>query len=446
METDEIIVYEDNVTDIDFDYLIENDSDETIELMDTYFQNQKPTSKNEYTGLFESKNLIMLTAEAYSDVVIDKDRTPALYRLTKTGFVFNNYYQPDFYQSTTGSEFANMTGIISTWVDGSTPAFLASEYNYMPYGLGTLFTDLGYDVTAWHDGTYDYYYRDETHPNLGYTNYHGLGNGLDIEEIWPESDLEMMQATIDDIIAKSQDTGNPFHTYYMTISGHGGYDFDTNQMAIKNREVIGDLFEDDILNAYYSATMELEYALEYLLDALDDAGILDDTVIVMGADHYPYGLTDDQDEDYYAKVRGLDDNSIYADRYKNGLIIWSGSIENETIEIDTPCYSCDIVPTLLNLFGIEYDSRLLSGRDIFAPDVEVGKTSSNMHMAVFMNGSWITNAGKYDSLSGEFIPNDGVELENEDDYIEQVSTIASQRITFAEYLVKYDYYSHVTYD
>ena len=434
--------YPKNVMDIDFNAMAENDTSEIYELMDTYFGSQEPTSQNEYTGMFKGKNLIFLTAEAFSSLCVDEERTPALWRLSHTGFVFENYYQPDFDQSTTGGEFSNMTGLIPMWIDGM-PTYLASEYNYMPFAFGTIFNNLGYNVTAWHNGIYDYYYRDEIYPNMGYYDYQADGNGLEVTDIWPPSDLEMLENSIGDQIRGYVEDGVPFHAYYMTISGHGGYDFLENHMAVKNRDALGEETGYECVDAYLAANMELEYAMEYLLEELEKAGILDDTVIVMGADHYPYYLTENQDQDYWALVNGLDEDDPDTERHHNTLILWSGCIENDTKIIDTPCYSCDIIPTLLNLYGIEYDSRLFSGRDIFAPDVEPGVVASNMHVACFNNGCWVTAAGICDAINARFYPAEGVELEDEDAYIEAMNDLVSMRCTFAKYIVEFDYYAHV---
>ncbi|MCD8145314.1 MAG: sulfatase-like hydrolase/transferase [Oscillospiraceae bacterium] len=173
-ETEEVeIVYEDNVLDIDFDALIASDTNDTLLAMDQYFSSQTPTKQNEYTGLFEGKNLIFITAEAFSYAVIDEERTPTLYMLANSGFVFTNYYQPNWTQSTTGGEFAAMTGLIPTWVNGGT-SFVASASNSMPFGLGWMFQTLGYTTTAYHNNSYTYYSRNETHPNLGY-DFIGIG-------------------------------------------------------------------------------------------------------------------------------------------------------------------------------------------------------------------------------------------------------------------------------
>ncbi len=442
-ETETEIEYGYNVMDIDFDTLIASDTSDTLLMLDQYFAAQEATQQNEYTGLFEGKNLIFITAEAFSGAIIDSELTPALYELSTNGFVFTDYYQPDWTQSTTGGEFAAMTGLIPTWVNSKT-SFYASVDNSMPFALGWQFLSLGYSVSAWHNNSYTYYRRNLTHPNLGY-DFYGIGNGLEIDSasLWPSSDLEMMQATIETQIQDYLDTGTPFHTYYMTVSGHCEYGFSVNEMSAKNADAVADLDYSSTVKAYIACQLELEYALEYLLEALDTAGIAEDTVIVLTADHYPYALVED-DVDYYNELTGRNDSETDTSRYQNTLIIWSGCM-SEPVEVNTPCSAVDIVPTLSNLFGLEYDSRLLSGRDILAPECEIGEVSTAMHIVIFANSgygnSWITSAGTYEAYTKTFTANEGVTVS--DDYVSLVNKIVQDRYTCAKYIISEDYYSHI---
>ena len=441
-EEPEPIVYGDNVMDIDFEGLMASDSGNLL-AMDQYFSAQTPTKQNEYTGMFEGKNLILITAEAFSPAVIDPERTPALYELANSGFVFSNYYQPDWTQSTTGGEFAVMTGIIPTWV-GSSPSFSASVGKAMPFALGWQFQELGYNVHAYHNNSYTYYKRDQTHPNLGYP-FTGIGNGLELAnpDLWPGSDLEMMQATIDQQIQDYLDTGTPFHTYYMTVSGHCNYGFGVNHMSQKNEAITEGMEASETVRAYLACQQELEYAMEYLMDALEEAGIADDTVIALSADHYPYAMSEG-DTDYYPELTGVQDTTRDTSRYRNTLILWCGEME-EPVMVDTPCSAIDIVPTLSNLFGLEYDSRLLSGRDILAPDVAAGQVGTDMHLVIFADSgygnSWISAAGTYEAYTDTFTPNEGVQVG--EDYVSQVNRLLQDRYTYARYLIDEDYYRHL---
>ena len=189
-------VYGENAMDIDFQALADSAGDGTMRNMAQYFGSLTPSKKNEYTGLFQGKNLVLITAEAFSPWFISQELTPTLYKLTHEGFVCENYYQPGWGQSTTGGEYAVMTGLLPTWV-GSNVSFYASVNDAMPFALGNQFRSLGYSTGAYHNNIYSYYNRDKTHPNLGY-DYQGVGNGLQVTEdgSWPYSDLEMVENTI----------------------------------------------------------------------------------------------------------------------------------------------------------------------------------------------------------------------------------------------------------
>ena len=361
---DEPVVYDYNKMELDFTATSDLVGGSTLENMHNYFSSKTASQQNEYTGMFKGKNLIQITAEAFSPYVISKELTPTLYKLTHEGFVFTNYYQPGWGQSTTGGEFAHMTGIIPTWVNGNL-SFYASHQDYMPFALGNQFRALGYTTVAYHNNSYTYYNRHLTHPNLGY-DYYGQGNGLTLTVPgWPYSDLEMMELTAPAYIEDYVNTGKPFHAYYMSVSGHANWGWG-NAMSAKNREAAVAAYPNasQPVQGYIAANLELEYALTYLLEQLEAAGIADDTVICMTADHYPYALVTDE-VDYYQELSGKQDSELDISRYKNTWLLWSGSMES-SVTVNTPCSAIDILPTVSNLFGLEFDSRLMSGHDVFA--------------------------------------------------------------------------------
>ena len=433
-----------NVLDIDFEALAEEETDETLQGMHQYFANVIPSEKNEYTGLFEGKNLILLTAEGFSPYAIDEELTPTLYKLTHEGFVFNNFYQPDWTMSTTGGEFSVTTGLIPNWMKGGIAPSVSID-RAMPLTLAHLFAAEGYSVPAWHNFTYTYYERDQYLGNFGY-DYHGIGNGLELpHNVWPNSDLEMIEATADSYIDEYVNNGAPFHAYYMTVSGHGYYSWGGNAMSQKHRTEVEAKYPDlsETCQAYLACNMELDLALKCLVDKLEAAGIAGDTLIVMTADHYPY-LMVSKDEDFYNELRGFEDTESLTSRYRSTLLMWSGYIE-EPIIVDTPCSSIDIVPTLCNLFGLDYDSRLYSGRDIFATNYAADKYSNCMPLVVFANNkgqgnSWITAAGTYECSTKIFTPNEGVTLEDEADYVARVKRLVSAKINYSKLILEEDYY------
>lgn len=293
----------------------------------------------------------------------------------------------------------------------------------MPFCMGNQLSPLGYTTLAYHDHTYSYYGRDKSHPNMGYT-YKGVGNGLEVKKSWPESDLEMVNVTLPEFIDKQ-----PFHVYYMTVSGHLLYTFTGNAMSKKNQDLVKDLPYSESVQAYMACNIELDRAVEALLDALEEKGILENTAIVLSGDHYPYGL-EWEGLDALNEIAGHKLERTF-EMYKTTLIMWSGDMK-EPVIIDKPCSALDILPTVSNLMGIDYDSRLLMGTDIL---------SNSPRLVVFSNRSWITDYGRYDSTTGEFTPNEGQSLP--DDYAASVMKIVNNKFDYSKKILENDYYSKV---
>ena len=202
-------------------------------------------------------------------------------------FVFNNYYQPLYPVSTSDGEYLNLTSLIPK--EGVWSFYRSSKVN-MKMSYPNMFKKNGYTTYGFHNHTYNYYSRDKSHPNIG-MKYIGCGNGLEKKmncKHWPNSDDEMIKVTTDYYIKKQ-----PFATYYMTVSGHLNYNFPGNNMASRNKKAVSNLNYSDAVKAYLATHIELEKAMKRLLKTLEEAGVLDDTLIVMAPDHYPYGLSKD---------------------------------------------------------------------------------------------------------------------------------------------------------
>lgn len=410
-----------NVTNIDFDKLIEEEQDEEVKEMHEYFKNQEPSKKNEYTGMFEGKNLIVLVGESFSSLAIREDLTPNLYKLYNEGFQFDNFYTPIFPVSTADGEYITDTSLIpkeGVW------SFKEIVGNYMPYSYANLFEELGYSSNAYHNHTATYYERDKYINTMGYNSYLAVGTGLEDRmdtSKWPNSDYEMLNVTMDDYINNEK-----FLAYYMTVSGHLNYTKSGNAMTARNWDAVKDLPYSDKAKSYLAANIELDKAVGEIINKLQEAGKLEDTVIVISGDHYPYGLTLDEINEISTYER---DNTF--EKYHMPFLIWSGSMR-EPVKVDKVGSSLDILPTVLNLFGVEYDSRLLMGRDILSDSEKV---------AIFSDRSFITDKGKYNAITGEFIVNNGEEIT--DEYINEMKNIVYKKYQMSRLVLEKDYYRKV---
>ncbi len=428
------VVYGQSVSSVDFAALAAAGGNYAD--IDSYVSALTPSSQNAYTGFFEGKNLILICAEAFSGCLIDPELTPTLYRLSTKGINFNHYYQQSI-AGTTGGEYQLLFGLIPT---SGGMSIKEITQNGTHTNMGALLNDKGYFGMAFHNSTYTYYDRHETHTKLGYSGgYMGVGNGLEelISPKWPASDLELMQETLPMYVDKQ-----PFNVYYMTVSGHSVYAFDNNAMSMENKDVVDAWCEENNLSysepvrAYIAANLELEKAVDYLVKALEEKGIADDTVICIAPDHFPYGLDSDAslgNMPYLSELYGYPVNT-YEERDRSRAIIWCGALEDqEPIIVDTPVSSVDMLPTLCNLFGVEWDSRLYVGRDVL---------SDALPLVFFGNYDWMTDLGYYSSSRNLFTPTDENDVIPED-YVKQISSIVRNRMTFSKSVLSYDYYTHV---
>ena len=412
---------------IDFEKLILDEKNKDIKKLHNYFSTVEPSQKNEYTGMFKGKNVIYMTCESFSPAFISEELTPTLYKMINNGFVFSNYYVSDWAASTGGGEFCMATGLtaLKTMNLGNQlmPAS-ATKGTYLPFTLGNIMKQYGYTAKSFHNYKNDLYERAKSHKLWGY-DYSYIGHGLDMKSEWPGSDKLMMEASIDKYI-----NSTPFVVDYMTISGHGDYRA-WNATAKRNKDKVQNLPYCEPIKVYVAANLELEYGMQVLFEKLEEAGILDDTVFVMAPDHWPYCLTPEYNvsNQELSKFYGFETDDTF-ERYHNGLVIYSTSMK-EKVNIDKHCSSYDILPTVLNLLGVDYDSRLLAGTDILSPSEGIAITKYNK--------SWITDLGKYNASTGKFVPFDNNATVPEG-YVTRINTRVKNMINYSQYIILYDYY------
>lgn len=408
-KSEELFEYDYNNLDIDF-----SSGSSDVKKINDYLKNETGTKKNQYTGMFEGMNLVFVVAESFSEIAVSEELTPTLYKLVHDGFYFENYYTSNNL-STIGGEFQALTGlyadnsILSRWRNGS---------SYFPYGIGSMFKDNGYKTYAYHNNSAYFQDRNVYLKSQGFTNFKGCYNGMEKLincEMWPQSDIEMINATYKDYI----DSEEPFLAYYMTVSGHFYYTFSGNMIAKKNKGYVDKLDYNENVKAYLATQIELDKALEFLISKLEDAGKLDNTVIVLTADHFPYNLSlsDINTLSLYKRDLMIEANS-------NNLIIYNSKMKS--VKVDKVGMSIDVLPTVLNLFGMEYDSRIIMGKDIL---------STSPGIAIFKDKSWVTNKGTYYASSGKFV---GESVD--EDYVTNINNIVNNRTAISRMIVSSDYY------
>lgn len=409
-----------NILEIDWDALNAGTEDEKLLAINSYCAQLSGTKKNDYTGMLRDYNLIVMCAESFDTGAIQPEITPNLYRLSQEGILFENYYN-SFPNTTTDGEYALLQGLYpDTGRSKAVSSLYASRESFLPFTLGNAFRQQR-EIECWGYHNYEgsYYGRDESHPNMGYT-MRFAGDGMTFTTTWPASDLEMMEQSVDDYIGQEQ-----FHAYYMTFSGHYKYDTKTNALAKRNFEQVKDLPYDNTTKAYLSCNIELDKAVGYLMERLEQAGVADRTAIVIAGDHFPYGLTNQQ----YSSLVGYELDAL--SKYKSSLIFWVGGLE-QPIVVEDYCCNVDILPTILNLWGLDYDSRLLAGTDVF---------SDGTHVAVLIDKSWLTDKVWFQTGSGK-ITYLVEESELPEGYVEGINRLVATRFSISADILNTAYYNY----
>ena len=404
---------------INLQELANNETNEEIKKLHNYFNEQTETVKNQYTGIFKDKNVIFILAESFDEAAIDKNLTPTLYELKNNGIIFNNYFSPKYPASTADGEYMLEWGTLP--IIGENYSLIDMVYNVNPYILPRKLKQEGYKTYVYHNYSGYYNYRKQYFQTLNFDKYRYCGEGINTQcENFHASDLDMMEQTIDDFINEDR-----FFSYYITLSGHGSYD-ESNFIAQKHLSKLNGTNYPYSLKYYIAANIDFDLAMNKLITRLKETNKLDDTVIIISSDHSPYYLTSDQ-----LNANSPVNRDDKFNRNRGSLIIYNSELTGKHVT-DKYCMNIDVLPTVLNMLGITYESRLIIGKDIMAVN--------NEGVVILPDRSWVTNTGSYDSSTGKFTKF----VEKVDDkYVSKVCQEVNEKYTISVNMQYNDYYRYV---
>jgi len=400
--------------------IIENETDSTMNSLNKYFYSRKITEKNDYTGMFEGKNLILIMLESTNNLMINEEYFPTLYKLYNEGISFTNNFSPRNNCSTGNNEFSALTSLYT--INNVCSANVYKDNTYYE-SIFNLFNNKGYNTASFHNYTEKYYYRKTIHTNLG-TTYYGVQD-LNIPysnayKEWP-SDISLMEEAFERI-----DHSKPYMTLLTTVTTHQPYGV-SSTYGDKYLDRFKDLDASKSLKRYLSKMTELDLALERLLELLEEEKELEETVIVMFGDHYPYGIKTEELQEMFDY--DLEKNMAIE---RTPFVIYNSEVEAK--KIDTYTTYINITPTLANLFNLEYDPRLYLGEDLFS--------SSVSDIAIFADGSWENEYAYYDAEAS--VINYKVEdFKYVDDVIFNINKEINQKISMSNLAIVKNYFNYL---
>ena len=377
---------------------MEAETDTTLKNIDQYLLNQSITPRNEKTGIYKDKHLILFLVEAFDMIAIDKDLTPTLFKLKTQGSYFNNFYSPQYNCATAESELMVLTG---TYPVNSICTMNTYTKNATPQTIFNMFRKQNYETQSYHNWNDQFYARSVYQPLLGSQNYQDETTTIPrLIKGW-QSDLTMMEKVVADL---NQKEGQQM-TFVITSTTHFPYDKDS-YLGNKYLQEVSRVYPNAPMHIkrYLSKAIELDKSIEYLLNNYKD---IDNTVLALFSDHRPLNMPLE-----YLKSYSEVDRSQFVGYEKTPFIVYTPNQNHETIS--TPSSTIDIAPTLGNLFDLEYDPRLFFGKDIY---------SSDENVVIFQGGSWIDSKGYFNVNTATFIP-----FNKEDTHTVEVIQTMNQKV------------------
>lgn len=398
---------------------IQQESNESIKAIDQYLIKRAQHQDNEYTGILKGNNLIYVMVEAFDYIGIDETLTPTLSKIMKEGWFFNNHYSIQYNCATGESELISETGIYPVIGNCSFSAYGAT--NTFENTLYKLFKAQGYSTMAYHNWNDQFYARTSILTNMGADQYYDEKTLIPSYIKGWQSDLTMMQ----NLWPIQMKQTSPFMAQIITSSTHLPYD-EASALGDRYLSLINQKFSQapEEVKRYMSKLIEFDKAMEYLLKQLEEAGIAENTTIVLYGDHRPLKFDAQNLVAYTDEV----DRSSGEKLDLTPMIIYTKGQAAKTM--NQLSSNIDLLPTVANLFGLDYDSRLYFGKDVMVENSRV----------VWQSGSWLDEVGYYSTATSGFTPTSS-SITYTTDQVKSINDSVKNQYYYSSEIFKQDYYS-----
>ena len=398
-------------------------SEEAIEnennsLLEEKFKDRNIEYSNDYTAMFKDKNVIFVQLESVDSFLVTEEIMPTLYSLKNNSINFNNHFS--FVSgggSTFNSEFMVNTGY-TTPISINKGAYTFSKNTYS-YSLPHLLKNAGYTVNAFHMNTPEYYSRNVNYKSFGYDSFNSLrsldnGKYYTDTSYWLDTEL-INNPTFNELIFNKE---QKFADYIITYSAHMPFQVDKGVCSLLVEDNTVELSEYECLKLQ---ARETDNMLKLLIENLEEKELIDDTVLVLYADHYLYTLNDKTLLDKYKNT----ENNLINHTY---WMIWSNDMERS--DIDKVTSQLNILPTIANLFGLEYHPNYYLMPDAFDDDYD--------GLVFFNDYSW------YD---GNVYVSNGVVTNNgyiEEDELNEKNNLVNKLVKINDSVLTTDYFKNIS--
>ena len=396
--------------------------EEEVSEVDLYFQERGEHQDNDMTGIFEGKNVALVLMESMDDWLFTEEETPTLCKLMDEGINFTNFYTPGYGSARTlNSEFCMNTGIYLPTTGSYVFDYIKNSYDQ---SLASQLCDNGYTAEVFHYNNGKFYSRTVLEPAIGYHVYNGFED-LDMELTKQQLYDEDLAFEIPEMRQQVFRSGLKLNTY-ITRAAHLGYTYGEGLSVYaldQYPEYKGKYASEEEDCARVKAKLVDDFFAR-LLQELEAEGELENTVIVAMTDHYTYGYKNMEELMHHSGVT----SQIMLE--KTPCFIWTP--EGPDMEVTKTLNTADLVPTVLNLMGIDAPYNYL-GQDAFDPNY--------MGYAIFPDGCWVSN-GVICLMEGTepLILQNTNNVEITDELLEEMQQLGNEFIKISNLLLTSDYY------
>ena len=390
-----------------------------------YFSGREAPQPNAMTGVLKGKNVVLVLMESMDDWMIGQ-HTPTIQKLMEEGINFTNFYTPVYGGIRTfNTEFAIKTGSFLSSKGGYAFDYVTNSY---PQSLANRLREAGYSAKTFHYNDPTFYSRGEFSPAMGYEEYVCYADYVTETDEKTRKNLlydDLLLFENEGLKAEFFREGQPTLNFVITRSAHLSYKYNEvlSYWGLKKYPEYRGLTGNEETDCAYLKARLVDDFFAGLLRELEAEGQLNHTVIIGVTDHYTYGY---KDLDALYALSGTKENLLLE---KTPCFIWSSGLES--MDVDKLLNTSDLLPTMLNLLGIESSYEYI-GQDAFA--------EGYAGFVPFSNGSWIVGDTAYDSGKKQYLSLSGTQQKITAEFQKEMADTVQEFITINNLILESDYY------
>ncbi|WP_419393042.1 LTA synthase family protein [Cytobacillus praedii] len=319
-----------------------------------------PPSEHDTFGLAKNRHVFTIQVESLQEFVINKsingqEITPNLNRLLKDSAYFDHVYQQIGAGNTSDAEWIMHT---SLYPEGMDPTVNVIDGSDIPSLVHTLERN-GYGTATYHADDITYWSRDKLYPALGFDYIYTSEEIPNEKEIGFGPADEVLFNYVEKQLPDQMEDHPLMYSNIITLTSHTPFEMPDEYEYLN----LPDSYKDTYVGNYLQSVRYTDEQIGKFIQSLKELGIYDQSLILIYGDHS--GLhgapVTEKDEQLLKEMLGHDYN--LHDRFVVPVIFNAPGIFNGETHSQLGG-QIDLMPTLLNLLGIEHDSQMI-GHNLF---------------------------------------------------------------------------------